>query len=659
MVYAEEHYLSSTQVILICACLLGAALGVGLLSADLTGTRVLGAGGKLGLLKAHRARVKSRTAGNFIWESVQDGEPLYRLESVQTGAGASAVIQLGESESIEMGEESLIIVDRTPELSLRYLEGTALWRTARGDRRIHRQPGGEASVDVLPLHALTPRPLDTFYVEEGHLRPISFSWHAADRTSRPLTLEVRTRNENGPERTQTAGLPPAAEAFEWRLPAGRYTWQIATQGKAVSVPGRFRIVAARALTPTAPGDGISLFHLGAREPVTFSWIAPPDLESVLGTRHTVEIATDSAFSQTVLTQEVVPGSGSARVAGLESGDFFWRLRSDYGGLTLTSGIRKFRLRPLARVRIQLDQPAEAQALERKDPIGFSWRADTETTDARTVWEVESPERTPIAHQVTSENAAHWTAPSPGVYRWRVRMLDGDRELGAAAWSAFSVYDGKPLALIEPRPGRRIDIGARLEPFGLAWEPVEPSPAGAVHYRVEAALDPQFQDHPLRIDTGETRVSSDRLGITPGSWFWKVTCLDAQDRVVRGSPVATFLFTAPPRLPAPAATASGKEPIFDPVSERRRPKVTWQPVPGAVAYEVTFYPPGTARDSRPERKRTREAGIEFETLSEGRYFWTVRAIDDRGREGEATPLQGFLVRYPKPLAWPKPVAPEVQ
>src|SRR4051812_12772962 len=57
------------------------------------------------------SQVKRKASSSFVWERAHSAESLYRKDSVQSGPASSALIQMKNGTRVELGENSLVIID--------------------------------------------------------------------------------------------------------------------------------------------------------------------------------------------------------------------------------------------------------------------------------------------------------------------------------------------------------------------------------------------------------------------------------------------------------------------------------------------------------------------------------------------------------------------
>ncbi|HET9667796.1 MAG TPA: hypothetical protein VFP09_13600, partial [Desertimonas sp.] len=217
----------------------------------------------------------------------------------------------------------------------------------------------------------------------------------------------------------------------------------------------------------------------------------------------------------------------------------------------------------------------------------------------------------------------------GTYYWRVRGVTSTGTLGA--WSEVRSFDlawtAKP-SLLAPTDGATLTFPS--EPLELNWSVVP----GAAKYLVKVATDPALGSL-VWAEPTETAATSFTLHdpLAPGTYYWNVTPLDAEDHQGGASTVASFTWSWP-SVTTPDVTDRVAAPeVFD-------PRFSWDLVEGAAGYEVEVnFSSDWAESSKvccdPIKGRISTLGTSLspaEILANNTYYWRVRAIDPSNNAG---------------------------
>ena len=216
-----------------------------------------------------------------------------------------------------------------------------------------------------------------------------------------------------------------------------------------------------------------------------------------------------------------------------------------------------------------------------------------------------------------------TVPN-GVYWWRVRAATAK---GAVSkWSAIRSFRKAWTATAALQsPADRAVVSYPLVPLKLGWTPVP----GAARYEVAIATDPLLGSL-VGGKAVETQAASfTRAGaLSTGTYYWRITPIDAQGNRGAPSQVWSFLWFWP----------SATSPRFDdlaPEAEVVDPQFSWDAVPGAARYEVEV---SSSRDFAPGSRVCCTTDILGTSHSPPRvfrdntYYWRVRAFDPDDNAG---------------------------
>jgi hypothetical protein len=217
----------------------------------------------------------------------------------------------------------------------------------------------------------------------------------------------------------------------------------------------------------------------------------------------------------------------------------------------------------------------------------------------------------------------------GTYYWRVRGVTSTGALGA--WSEVRSFDlawtAKPTPL-KPTDGATLTYPS--EALELNWSVVP----GAAKYLVKVATDPALGSL-VWGEPFETAATSFTLNdpLAPGTYYWNVTPLDAEDHQGGASTVASFTWSWPSETTPDVTDQVAADEVFD-------PRFSWDLVDGAAGYEVEVnFSSDWAESSKvccdPIKGRISTLGTSLspsEILANNTYYWRVRAIDPSNNAG---------------------------
>jgi hypothetical protein len=159
--------------------------------------------------------------------------------------------------------------------------------------------------------------------------------------------------------------------------------------------------------------------------------------------------------------------------------------------------------------------------------------------------------------------------------------------------------------------------------------------GARNYRLEVSTDPNFGTLLDNVVTGSTAYVSTTTYPAQSTLYWRVQANDERLTALTWSSPATFRQVLPvPQLPAQSSSSGDLIPSW-----------SWQPVDGAVYYDVRVVLPGGSE--KIFSKVPTPATVPIELSGAGVFAWQVRAHFTGGAVGPYSPLVSFHRAVPPP------------
>jgi hypothetical protein len=235
----------------------------------------------------------------------------------------------------------------------------------------------------------------------------------------------------------------------------------------------------------------------------------------------------------------------------------------------------------------------------------------------------------------------------GTYYWRVRAVSKADHPGR--WSSIrtltKAWTGSP-ALISPTVGTTINWPS--DPLDLKWTAVP----YAYKYNLFVATDPALANLVLGSVSSPYQVDGPQYTLpdvlAPGTYYWAVQPVDAENDRGHRSAVASFTWAWPS-----GTTVSEANDFIDPSGNASstviEPQFTWKPVPGAASYELEISgSQDFAQGSDVGAPKTGIVGNAYTPTTilpnTEQLYWRVRARDSSGNAGAWNVGQPFTESF---------------
>ncbi|HLF26772.1 MAG TPA: hypothetical protein VJG32_10575 [Anaerolineae bacterium] len=406
---------------------------------------------------------------------------------------------------------------------------------------------------------------------------------------------------------------------------------VPNNGTSTSTLNEFKSIADR-ITLSLPGD--SPLGGALNQPYTsYIYAEVPNVDLLRG--YKLEVARDPLFTSVVETQnldcwgcEVYVDIFQYMYSTLrvyEDNTLYWRfaIKHRFNGIDSFSPPGD----PHAFIKVG-PVPANLSTNGDYSTPTFTWNA-VEGAATYRLQLATNPDFSPLTLETTA-NHENYTPPSayaPGLYYWRVRTENAQGGSYQSGWSiARTLNITLPVtSLTAPSAGAIVNSAptfqwqAVLTPTGQpAW--------GAAKYRLQVATSPNSFNTPFEDVVLDTITWTPTKSYPDGTYYWRVSVRDSQNRDGPFSPVRTFTKQYPATtILAPLAGATSS--AF--------PTFVWTPVQGAARYRIEIAKNAQFSPLFDSTTTDNTRFIPTKRYDTAQYYWRVAMIDKSGNSGPWT------------------------
>lgn len=637
-------------------CLIGAAGGSYTLYRDFNASGKAGQGPPLAKVERKESKVRRKAASSYIWSNVKLTEDLYKKDSIQTSSSSAVAIRLKGGALLELGENSLVVLDDIENLSLNFLRGSVVVRSETGDKKISVGSDGKTKVEALKIRLEKPESQSYLFTASQKPKAVLFQWQVIGTMADATILQV-SKDKNF-SAANTVSIE-ASQKTQSVLEPGNYFWRVVSSSQVLTETRQFRITSVAPLNPVWPSVMQKVPTWGENTEVQFRWTLPQsnsantDENFFNKATHWIEVAKDAQFKAIQTKQEITPSALSAIIPKIPSGTYFYRIASAYPEHVVSSRIERFTVEQAKKLALEMQIPEDQATFESGQPMRFTWNCDASSIDYQ--FEIENSSGLKVVSQKLKAQSFSWKNPSTaGTYRWKVTALWQNQKIAETSWRNFALFTGKPIALVSPAQNQAIHYWGDPTKFKFTWKE-DSSAKSNQTYLVQVSTDPSFKEKTISAKTSNTTFASSDLKLPEGLLHWKVTLVDEAGHAIKTSTPISFNYGIHPPLRAPASATPPEGSTLNLLELEGTPTATWEAVPDAEGYEITLSKAGKVI----LRTVTEKPKLELKGLGEGKYTYSIKAIDKIKRRGQPLEIKQFNVTYGDPLAAPQIISPEVQ
>jgi hypothetical protein len=667
---------------------------------------------QIGVLSTSENSVKRKADESPYWNDLVIEEPVFDKDSIRTGSNSKASIRLRDSSVIELGPNSLILLEqnsqklsvnlklgdlstqgKSKDFSIKVKdsviqaensklrlktdnannteinvdEGQALLvnQKSKVEKRLGKMnetritSDGNLESKVLLVKLTSPKD-QTVVLESAQtlskelMYPFTWTVFEEDRSKgepRPeQVFELSRTKEFTPDKVYSRKSSLAISA---PLTKGTWYWRVgATQNP--GSPIQYTEIRSLKLEEDVKINLVypknkSGFSLESdANQVEFNWEA-----SVNSQNYLIEVSSDQQFTRLIktLTTQKAP----LTVKDFAPGNYFWRVRAfnidkqEIAASTVYSFSVNVRLPELPK----LLSPMNLSKISQTDTVDFTWESFDEAQNYRITVSKDVNQNEIIKAATLTTNKFTWSKPQVGTFYWEIQSFNEDRKLLAQSTThRFTIVPKIAKAgilLLQPANEALVQ---RVQKTNL--DPIlftwQPEKVLVGPYRLMISSDPEFKSNVQRFDM----VPNTRQLVTlnqAGTYSWKVTWMNPKDPAdYIESETNVLIYKLSNQLPAPLLEKPLDSERFE-FTGTETVLLSWKPVEAATGYRVQAY---REIDSQVPLIDQVVTETQFTTtLSEpGAFLWTVTALDRESREGLSSQQRKFMIELKRELSAPK-------
>jgi len=360
-----------------------------------------------------------------------------------------------------------------------------------------------------------------------------------------------------------------------------------------------------------------------------------------GVTYSVQVSISNTFATTVVNVSGLTSSAYTVASALADGTYYWRVKTvdGAGNESDWTAIWSFLVDTVVGLPTLL-VPANGAKINNNtptldwtdvtDPSGVTYRLQVSTTSTFTSLLVSQTSLTASQFTLTTALA------SGGTYYWRAKAVDGaGNDSGwTAAWS-FYVDTTAPVApaLSSPSNGARTNNSTPT----FSWSSVT-DPSG-VTYSIQVSTSNTFATTVVDVSGLASTTYTPSVPLADGTYYWRVRAVDGAGNNSAWSAVRNLIIDVTvPSVPTMLSPADGAK------LNSTTPTLSWSSVAGApgmtyslqIAYDIAF-----------TSFKVNATGLTTTTyttavLTQGTYYWRVRAVSGTGNASEWSTPWSFTV-----------------
>lgn len=572
----------------------------------------------IGVISSSANDVRRKNNGNFIWLPGNKQDQVYNRDSIFTGDGSQAAIQMNDGSFIQIQENSLVnlnLHNGQMQLDLRFGQfvgnGNSTIRVKTGDEEYTIQ-GKDAKFEI--------------------------------NRSQGGALDVKVLSGNA----EISGK------------AGKQTLK-SNESLQISKKGAEKNQAESKITLLTKEDAL-LYRAADKQPLQFNWEGKGPLA-----QYQIEIAKTDDFKK-ILALRTTTDQKFAVKDSLKEGPYFWRVKGldDRRKVLTTSLTQKFYLSYMLPPEITTPEDKvtlKAKALDKGEGLQSStditWTADTRPVKFQ--WQLSKTAE--FSENLSEKTLVEKTVTTPslhqGTYFTRVRGVDKDDR--PSPWSKVHVFNFEVANETKPPAPRLVEKRIRFQipklegraPSAatspqLAWTTVDV----AKNYRWEIAKNARFAGAQAS-ETPNTKIAWTQY--KPGKYYYRVFTRTelGQSSDASETGVLEVFGDAPILNPIPSVLVKNND--IRAQAPAKEAQASWSPILDAKTYLVQM---DKAEDfANPTQVEVNSTESSITMPEPGKYFVRVKALNESSQDmSEFSNVQTVDYVFKRTLKGPELIEP---
>jgi hypothetical protein len=666
---------------------------------DITKKADAGVAELIGTITFKRKVAHRKYGSQVVWEELEQNEKIYNYDSIRTADLSEAIIHLEDGTEIALNENSMILLalskdeidlefsrgsisakrdelkDHAKNLSIFALGTTVL--VGKSDVNLYRPEGmdlnltvnrgdatikaGEAEklvkadqrvvvskdnkeVKVLTINLrLKSPPPSGYFLTTSDATAINFSWDPV-KGKWDVYFEISRDDQFNDIVTSNKVFRNAKKQV---LRRGIYYWRLRAVSRSketeYSDVRRLSIIGDKPVELIAPLDGGIYSYRSVLPIVTFKWS-----KSNIASAYTLIIAEDQAMNTVV--QRVQTPDTSIAIDALKKGTYFWRVDTSIGlrGISnLQSRVHKLNIEEKREIEPPAllyppDKNHLSRALLEKHHITFSWKMNPEIESSSLFIARDKDFKDILFTYRSKVNFLQFKEILPiGKFFWRVSgELKGGELTNPSIARSLMITESEPIELILPADNAVIDPGQGETRPSVKFVWARTDVKGRFH--LDISRDKNFSSLYKEHDGEGNAADIPRL--EPGRYFWRVSLRDDDGSQIMRSSYRTLLIQEKLAEPVVISPRSGS--VVN-MRDRNSFPLRWGKSKNATLYRIGLHRVKRGRAYNIMEKTISQTNYtvhELKRLDEGRFFWTLQALETDRRSNRVIAMSPTVKTY---------------